>query len=894
MKDKNESQGCSFCIRRGFPILLARPAIMSQHDILPVMPKSIHVPVEAQGETAYTLRLLRSGYLNIWDELGHSWINYYITDGGFYYPIPENGDVPNDVASGEIKPCIDQPEELARASLITLPMMPQGTKNGTFWFAWSEVKWTDAIRKQFEEKGYREKYMQPFDMDAWLSRQQVPQALPLSQLEQTIANYHEHAIKSEIWKWTLPLDMMFNPINAVTSLVYPAYAKVTPIASGKYVENAANQGLHPKGAIFVLPDPTANVKDLSSLIEYEFNKEIYQKDKDTERKSALLASITLMKDSTITDLEREYLSNVYKAKKTKESNNVHPDAYGIIVDAPEIPEDNDIWEEVFKGMSINVKSSWSEYEKYYDANKVKEYATELNEAVKEYNSRVISPRTKMYLDWFNEDSFLDYFQCNFDRNDIISGTEFTAIISYCIRGMSDKEGTKKFFSEALIKPQDNPKNLLARALLLNQDALIKKISEAVNSHQSLSEMPWNNLIDAFGTIIDKPDSPGVSVIAVYLGILTGPLLKNLTNLLGSKSMYSFLVSMGVITKNAFIVVEMEGTFSHLYKETAKRIMQLYGDNLKMSEKSLYDLLEKDLKAKALNGEHIYTQRVQKFIICLEPMEAERIAALPSNQQLKALRAHIFSSQDAYIKNYRAWKISFENKTQSLKSATPFCLGVLSGLFQVAALISSSDLGNNKTLTRDQQESRYRFCSGVMGLSSTILSTIETGIYRFVTFENDATRKAFKNTRVSKYLFGFAGKTLGIVSAAIGAIYDSLHGVDEMMKGNLGLSSLYFLSAGAGFAIIYVLIFAPLWGPITMIISLIILLGTAIFIALDLPNNLQKWLQQCLWGKLPEKGLSKLKEFEMLKDSDVVDMFELTTYPTMQIEQDEFKAALGGF
>ncbi|HEQ1857350.1 TPA: hypothetical protein VEO38_000855 [Providencia alcalifaciens] len=80
----------------------------------------------------------------------------------------------------------------------------------------------------------------------------------------------------------------------------------------------------------------------------------------------------------------------------------------------------------------------------------------------------------------------------------------------------------------------------------------------------------------------------------------------------------------------------------------------------------------------------------------------------------------------------------------------------------------------------------------------------------------------------------------------------------------------------------------------MIISLIILLGTAIFIALDLPNNLQKWLQQCLWGKLPEKGLSKIKEFEMLKDSDVVDMFELTTYPTMQIEQDEFKAALGGF
>ena len=134
----------------------------------------------------------------------------------------------------------------------------------------------------------------------------------------------------------------------------------------------------------------------------------------------------------------------------------------------------------------------------------------------------------------------------------------------------------------------------------------------------------------------------------------------------------------------------------------------------------------------------------------------------------------------------------------------------------------------------------------------------------------------------------------------GVIYDISHSIDEFIAGNWGLGSLYFTSAAAGSVIIYVLIFAPLWGPIAMIISLIILLGTAIFIALDLPNNLQKWLQQCLWGKLPEKGLSKIKEFEMfkefemLKDSDVVDMFELTTYPTMQIEQDEFKAALGGF
>ncbi|WP_336298773.1 T6SS effector BTH_I2691 family protein, partial [Providencia sp. PROV172] len=193
MTEQNQSQGCNFCIRQGLPILLARPAIMSKQDILPVMPQSIHVPVEAQGETAYTLRLLRSGYLNIWDEIGNEWINYYITEGGFYYPLPPDGDVPDNVISGKIKPCIDQPEELAKASLVTLPVMPDGMKNGLFWFAWSEVKWTETIREQFEDKHHREQYMQPFDMDSWLKSQQADQSLPLEQLEYTVAEYHQHA-----------------------------------------------------------------------------------------------------------------------------------------------------------------------------------------------------------------------------------------------------------------------------------------------------------------------------------------------------------------------------------------------------------------------------------------------------------------------------------------------------------------------------------------------------------------------------------------------------------------------------------------------------------------------------------------------------------------------------
>jgi hypothetical protein len=39
-------------------------------------------------------------------------------------------------------------------------------KNGVFWFCWSEVEWTPAVRIKHEDASYRIQYMQRFDMDA--------------------------------------------------------------------------------------------------------------------------------------------------------------------------------------------------------------------------------------------------------------------------------------------------------------------------------------------------------------------------------------------------------------------------------------------------------------------------------------------------------------------------------------------------------------------------------------------------------------------------------------------------------------------------------------------------------------------------------------------------------
>lgn len=248
-----DSKGCTFCIRHGLPILPVRPAVMAQDEPLPVLPGSIIMPVSAQGESAYTTRLLREGFLYIYDEMVKGWLDYYVTSEGYYYPLPTKGPVPPDLVAGKTKPCVNSPSELAKASLITLPVMPSGKKNGLFWFTWSQVQWTDATRKEHEDAGYRISHMQRFDMDAWLSTTQGKNALKLTALKTVVAEYSDSAPNSKVKNYSGAAWKSFKNQNAEALLTEA-------------------QKLFPdKGAMLFLQDPAAVLQDISSLITYQLD-----------------------------------------------------------------------------------------------------------------------------------------------------------------------------------------------------------------------------------------------------------------------------------------------------------------------------------------------------------------------------------------------------------------------------------------------------------------------------------------------------------------------------------------------------------------------------------------------------------------------------------------------
>lgn len=854
-------KGCKFCIRQGLPVLPIRPAVVAKDDTLPHLPDNIRVPVKAQGETAWTGRLLREGFLYIWGESGKRWINYFATSEGYYYPLPENGDMPPDIANGKVKPCITHPEELASASLITLPVKPLGMKNGVFWFCWSEVEWTPAVRTKHEDASYRNQYMQSFDMDAWVKSGKADQVIAISALTETVAEYSSEGKNCSATKWS------------------PAPWKATTIFEGLLLKQTADKLSPDKGAMLLLQDPPAVLQDLSAVIDYELQKKVY-KNAEYQRELALASAITGLKEAMIRQFERDTIEK----SESEERNALYgPFGYTGNSDVP----DNMYTSIGDRKVKPEAATKWAEYEQYYEPSKVASFQSQFNQILEQYNDTIVSPRTEMYLEWMKGNVLLEYFKHNFDTQELKSGIDYVQTLNYCIAGMQDKVGVFRHFTDLLSGKPTDATNILARALVLNQDVLAETLAEATEDFSDWFTIPWNGIADAFKDGIEKMRDNAAGVTGILMGLLSGILTRKIAQALESNKVYGCLVAMGAITNKALVPLEKTGKYKDFVSEVVTQLAKESWLEGKSNKDSLRHYVRRELRRLKIDGLPMEGEETKKFLVMVDIDKVHEVSLLPPKERMVAVSKLLRTSADVEAQQFSRWQGAVQRGVRRAGEAMPFTLGVFSGVLQVAALFISADIHNKKTLTADQTEAHSRFWAGVIGLGSTTLGIIETGIKQFRLFANASSRlRVFSSETFIKWV-GYAGKTLGVVAGVITAGYDLYHAFDEGYKGHVGLSVAYSFSAAAGIwvaaAIVWVI---PVIGTF---IAVAILIGTAIYLAFKNRDNIQKWLIQCFWRNIPVDADDTKEKQDKFKNREAA---ELPIWPTMKMEMDELKLAIG--
>ncbi|WP_336222115.1 T6SS effector BTH_I2691 family protein [Citrobacter amalonaticus] len=854
-------KGCKFCIRHGLPILPVRPSVMAKETPLPSLPASIIVPVKAEGETDYTSRVLRQGFLYIWAERGQRWINYYVTTEGYFYPLPEDGSVPPMVASGEIKPCISSPEELATASLITLPVKPAGLINGVYWFSWSEEQWTDSVRKQHEQAEWQAKYMQKFDMDAWIIAHQGQQILPFDRLTSTVAEYSPTLDNSQLKAWS------------------PFPPKEITRQGAADLQQAAQELNAQHAAILVLDDPVGVVMEISALTRYRLG-EAFTSNPEYRRGMAL----TMMINSLELGLRKQFQSSIESYDEILDSQT----RYGWSMAAGDMPmfpqpeRADELKAQAEKHLQKRVDNSWADYEKYIDREKMQVFNEKLKKDMTLYNQNSIVPVTQMYLNWLQSQTMTSYFVHHFDTTSAHSGARYMTTVFNCLAGMTDKGGVINYIDSQLSQVALRKENYLLRAVFFNNDewaSLVDAQIKAVSGPDWFMGISWDRLADMMKDFSGKysvyiqQQLEQLSFLFQYSLIKsTGHMVKGMPVRLTVALLVSQGKALRIITTDTSLKAYIRG------------LTQGMAGMLEMSAKSggtLYNTLRKQME-KQLKGIPESARANVRLPVAIDVEELNRISLLPEAEKLKQLSNAALTEEDVFRMAFPASQRSAVAQAEGMSAGSlaevleggklPFAGSFISALFQGWVLLHSE--------RPKGWEDWGRFGSSAAMAVAAVMDTLKRALTPLTLLElppvpSNIVSRVLKFVSLKRWeALGYAG---GMVYAAL-EVGDGYADI-KVHKTDIGIAHLV---NGVGVGLVTVAsgseitigiltavgvaeasmaegtVLAMMLGPAGILFGVALILAAGVYLLLHTRDDFQAWLARTQWRRIP-KGESDIPE-----------------------------------
>ncbi len=851
----SNKKGCKYCQRYGLPVLPVRPAVMEKGDRLPVLPDSITVPVVAEGGADYTARLMRQGYLYILAQRSQRWINYYATGDGYFYPLPEDGSVPPRVESGEIKPCINQPAELATASLVTLPVKPAGMTNGVFWFAWSEELWTPAVRKQHEDEAWHSRYMQKFDMDAWLVSHSGQQALPFSQLCRSVAEYSPDLRRSTLKHWT------------------PSSLKVPSSHSAENLQQAAETLNVGNGVILVLPDPVGIATEISALARYRMQQAIATH----PALSRGIALQTMLGSVELAIRNHFYLSAEAGDKKYEQQMRTGWDSpAGPHFPAPDVADRMHDLNEASR--ADRVDEAWNTgYEKYIDRSKEQAFCQTLKEWLTEYDNSSVIPITRMYLAWIQGPVMVDYFVQNFDPTSAHSGGRYIQTVVNVLAGMNDKGGVITHIDQQLNQAPLTRENYLQRAAFFNHEAWIAQLDVQLKTGGPdwWLGMSWDRLADG------AKEYSGSYANAILVGLeklslLWSEAMMKSVDLMVKGTPVRFAIAILAMQGKAFSAVSAVPGTKNFVRAMTRGIAGMLemsgrsGGQLYFAMRKLAERLVKELPEGA--NEKIWLPRI------IDVQAAKALSALPVKERLAKLSTAMLSEDDlarmlfpksldssvAQLHGMSPGRLSTEMAAKSMS----FGGTVFSAYFQWMVLrygVEKSGLpSEGKAATVLGANASMAVASTAEALKLAIKPLMQLELPSGISMVRNGAMRV-----VGGGVWGWLGYGGGLVYAAT----ESWNGYVDYRQENKGIGIAHLINAigvgmmtvggGSRISVAFISILgvseatlagselaAFFLGPAGMFVGMLLILGAGAWLLSHTRNGIQTWLLSTQWRLVP--------------------------------------------
>lgn len=840
---------CPFCNRSGLPLLPLRYAVVRTDkghapDLSPPFNAGkIALPADS---AKYSLRVLRPGYLYMFDEKRGEWTAYVVTPEAYLYQFDISATTPPQVPEKAFNEACMLKGDPYKARCVNVK---DAENAGNIWLGFSDVLWTKDVLANHAKADYRKNHMRCINMadvrakktvahaDTFAKLKQVAEFTrkpsPAPEADRTMKRGDGIPLRNVTVVYDLPLSFSHQPLNQLGDQ-----------AQG-LTEWAAHAGKPNQPMMVALSDPSGIATELALLMQTRLSAFMHDEshDPDRVRKTVLSAAIEQLQDGVKTQAQQDYVDAGEKAAREAEIGRTV--AVGGI--GAWIPGDAKLAAMYRQGMTAERvdkagNDAWAKYSDMYSEPARTTWQNEFNKALENFDAAIIAPLALAHRDWMKSDPTAHYFSCNYDTAIAKSGVVYTAVITQCIAGTQDKKPCGELYTAWLQGSLIDKRNLLLRALCLNHDVLAKEVEDASQASVTWAGLAWDKLFSVgetiSGQLVDQEKQTWGLLTVAASGAITAALRK----VSESGRIYAGLVALGVMARAPFVPVTIEGSKKAFRALLIKNMLKMSGAAKSIPKNKLELAVANELRRQEIIGVDTKGNGKKTWLLMVDPDQVGKMPkGLTAEGRAKWLAGSIRTPEQVDELNLASFRETVAQGGERVKLNLPFGFAVL-GLLANCWAMQSILKDDEAALEQHKSEARRRVWAQGIWVVGAAADAMATGLTRLTAGGIRFGQAALKMTAAGLELFG---RVLGAVGGVLMAVWDGWRAYEEAKAGHMGGLIAYSVSAFLGGAATALLALGWTgWGLI--VVGLLFLWA---FISLFLVHDkIQDWLELCYWGK----------------------------------------------
>lgn len=803
------SQTCDYCDKRGVPLLPLRYAVAPVgNGASAATGPTIGLPDKAAH---YTRRLLRSGYLYVYDEARRHWDDYFVTADGYFLRLHNTPGVPPVVPQKPFN-CPDL-GHAAVASCITIPDAKHATK---VWLGFSDVQWTEAVRAQHESAGYRSRHMRCVNVNSFASSPDQAHCLPIKSVG---AKVPEYAMSKDALKKAFDWG--------------PFAASSRHTRDGRLVQEC--ERLAPgKGFAVVLSDPAGVAAELAQLMQHEFEaftaqpalrRQLGTSNAIAQLEAAVREQARLAEEQAAEDLANQQIAGnplghaLFEStrKRTEELRTVTPAEAKRAAD-----------------------HAWAKYSVKFDEPAAKRWRAQFDAQLAGFDAERIAPLAIAHVAWMKSAALVAAFECNFDGANAQCGIAYAKTLQICIGSTQDKAACFDLYSQWLDGSLTDKSNLLLRALVLNQDATAKEVQAAATVNLDWRGFPLDQLAGNFGKATERAVDGHADAVGRLLQQVAGPLSKWMAKAVDGR-VRAGMAALALNTGMSFVVVEVTGSKKAFRTALIRALLNASGEAV--NENQMKRAVAAQLKRLQVAGVPLDGTEKKRFLLMVDPQAAAGMPRGTAAERAVWLAAAIRTPEQFEQLKMSHWRARLSNPgagASLLKGSVPFAAGIVGALLQYNAM---QKLGEDdaKAMRHEAQEAMGRLRAGVVAFGGTLVEMAGTAAQKLTI----VVPRLARGLNYAAMGLTWLGKLAGAGGALVMAWFDLQQARANWREGNKGVAFIYGASAVGGLAAVVAILAG--WTGVGLILAAF-LIAVTLLIEFFKDNKLQDWLERCFWGK----------------------------------------------